>query len=325
MNKILLAGIAKDEGAYLPEWIFYHLKLGIGKILIYVNNTTDNSLQILEKISKNYPVDYKVVDGIESFTKYDSILEPAFKNRNPLQSRAYADIYSNVDKSLFSHILFLDIDEFIYGSNGNSLRNITNSDAFLFNWYNLAGDITEFSLIESAVRYVEDRYTKFIVRTGLDDIVFQSTHSIKINGKLPCNNNNFKVLHRHLRSKAEYLSLLGRRDTFNNCINGFKKNRKGWSSKAKEKISLSLENYHDKFLSFIYENDIEKDLLNARNFVMERHSSVMKQIEDVRQLNKELEQILWGTGISHHEFNLRNLIKKKIQILYSSRKIHNHH
>ena len=178
MNKILLAGIAKDEGAYLPEWIFYHLKLGIGKILIYVNNTTDNSLQILEKISKNYPVDYKVVDGIESFTKYDSIIEPAFKNRNPLQSRAYADIYSNVDKSLFSHILFLDIDEFIYGRNGNSLRNITNSDAFLFNWYNLAGDITEFSLIESAVRYVEDRYTKFIVRTGLDDIVFQSTHSI---------------------------------------------------------------------------------------------------------------------------------------------------
>jgi hypothetical protein len=48
--RILLAGIAKNEAAYLPEWIFYHLNIGIDVIRVYVNNTDDNTLQILDKL-----------------------------------------------------------------------------------------------------------------------------------------------------------------------------------------------------------------------------------------------------------------------------------
>ena len=51
---VRLIAISKDEAAYLPEWIFHHLKVGFDEIQIYVNNTKNNSLDILEKISSKY-------------------------------------------------------------------------------------------------------------------------------------------------------------------------------------------------------------------------------------------------------------------------------
>ncbi len=64
--RILLAGIAKNEAAYLPEWVFHHLNLGVTSVMVYVNNTTDNSESILKKMGETPPVNYKVVDGLEN-------------------------------------------------------------------------------------------------------------------------------------------------------------------------------------------------------------------------------------------------------------------
>jgi hypothetical protein len=52
---IHLTGCAKNEAAYLPEWIFHHLNIGFNSIKVYVNNTDDNSIEVLNKIIKHHP------------------------------------------------------------------------------------------------------------------------------------------------------------------------------------------------------------------------------------------------------------------------------
>jgi cellulose synthase/poly-beta-1,6-N-acetylglucosamine synthase-like glycosyltransferase len=96
VSKVLLAAIAKDEAAYLPEWIYYHLSIGIDEIVIYVNSTTDNTIQILDKLKENLPVKYVIADGIEKIqnTENDQLIDTNFMSRNPLQSKAYANIYT---------------------------------------------------------------------------------------------------------------------------------------------------------------------------------------------------------------------------------------
>lgn len=36
-----IIAVAKDEGAYLAEWIFYHLYKGFDEIEVLINRTTD--------------------------------------------------------------------------------------------------------------------------------------------------------------------------------------------------------------------------------------------------------------------------------------------
>ena len=53
--KIKLVAIAKDEAAYLPQWIFHHLRLGVDSIDVYINDSFDNSIEISRKINAIEP------------------------------------------------------------------------------------------------------------------------------------------------------------------------------------------------------------------------------------------------------------------------------
>lgn len=47
-----LIAIAKDEGRYLLEWIGYHLVVGFEKIIIYNNESADETRDLLENLSR---------------------------------------------------------------------------------------------------------------------------------------------------------------------------------------------------------------------------------------------------------------------------------
>lgn len=66
--KIKLIAIAKDEAAYLPDWIFHHLYFGFDSIDIYVNNTTDNTNDLKLFLEKEHRVSF--IDG-------DSFFDPS--------------------------------------------------------------------------------------------------------------------------------------------------------------------------------------------------------------------------------------------------------
>jgi len=49
--KIKLIAVAKDEAAYIPEWVYHHLNFGFDSISIYTNNISDNTRDVIDKIS----------------------------------------------------------------------------------------------------------------------------------------------------------------------------------------------------------------------------------------------------------------------------------
>jgi Glycosyl transferase family 2 len=324
-KKILLAAIAKDEAAYLPEWIFYHLELGVDGILIYVNNTSDNSVKILDKIAVSYPsVRYLVVDGIELSTveRELDLLDPEFLQRNPLQSIAFARIYNDTAAEEFSHILYFDLDEFLYDTSqdSDSLRDeITGTDLTYVPWFNLSGDARTFQLIDSCGAGESYHRVKYIVRSGLGNPVFHSTHEITVSNISTKHSTRLVLLHRHLRSLDEYLALIGRGDTYRNSFNGFKMARIGWSTEGKESLHIEPphgEFYRQRYSEFLRKTGIQSDIEDAREFVINRKREVEVEIAEIRKFNRKLEQILWGTGQTHYPFTLLSLFKRKIRKIF---------
>ena len=63
MASLKLVAIAKDEAAYLSEWIYHHLSIGVAEIDVYLNGISDNSYKLMRLIhSKHKNVNFYNVD-----------------------------------------------------------------------------------------------------------------------------------------------------------------------------------------------------------------------------------------------------------------------
>jgi hypothetical protein len=321
--KILLAGIAKDEAAYLPEWIFYHLNIGVHGVMIYVNNTNDNTVDILDKIKENHRVDYKIVDGIEKnqdeyFLKQ---ISNNWLNYSPLQSKSYADIYRRTDSGDYDYVLFLDIDEFLcLGKNINDMdvKEDFVCDVTLFKWFSVTGDRKPFMNMFAEVKGEYDQFCKYMIKTGKNDVRFESVHKASIGMQKVEVYSGGLLVHRVLRSKVEYLALLARSNpTKKKLSNGFKLNRRGWTSKATASLpsqyAYIFDKYDDRFVEFCHSIDIDDELNSARQSVLCRAENVKKQIGLLLQQNSELGRVLDGTGLKHFSLFiwLKNELKNK--------------
>lgn len=101
--KTKLVAIAKNESCYLADWIHHHLYFGFDAIEIIHNQCTDNSITILEKIAKKTPS--------LSYWNGDKLLQWCIEKNINFQIEAYKIAYFR-SANEFSHIMFLDIDEF---------------------------------------------------------------------------------------------------------------------------------------------------------------------------------------------------------------------
>ncbi len=99
-----LCAIAKNEGAYLADWVFHHLRFGFEAVEVWVNATEDPSLRILKRISSSYPQ----VTGKRS----DQLLEECLAEGKIFQHRAYARMARRAQGEGFTHVAFLDLDEY---------------------------------------------------------------------------------------------------------------------------------------------------------------------------------------------------------------------
>ena len=105
MASFRLIAIAKNEGANLPFWVFHHLSIGFDSIDLYVNNTTDNSIDILgAMVGAGLPV--RVIDG-------DAVYQKARDEGEDFQFHVYRS--SLLGFSQGDYICFLDLDEFLVG------------------------------------------------------------------------------------------------------------------------------------------------------------------------------------------------------------------
>lgn len=100
--RVAAIAIAKDEGPYLHEWIHHCMYFGFTDVFIGINRTSDNSMEILKKIQKQYPnVHFESLDWMD---KVDIPLHvPAITYLFHKVASQYPDI---------SHAMVIDLDEF---------------------------------------------------------------------------------------------------------------------------------------------------------------------------------------------------------------------
>jgi hypothetical protein len=309
---IALCAIAKDEGAYLPEWVLYHRWWGFGRIHVMLNGITDNSLAIMQKLAAALDgVSFETVDQLKttSSEEIDELLIPSFfRRRNPLQARAYAHAYARSKSLGWDYVLFGDIDEFFFDRPGRKVDEVIHSlghpDLLYLRWFNCAGDEEEFSRL--ARRRIWGRYmrnVKFLIRTGLEPMKFLTPHEVSLPPE--CRQagptRQTLMLHRYYRSRLEYLALLSRGDTIINDMTPLKLNRSGWWRRGlltiamKDSLIVQLRQFVDEG---IQRCGLEGDLEIAKSHVRERAAKTTKEFERMRKLNASLYPLVGGTGLT---------------------------
>lgn len=293
MTKVKVVAIAKDESAYLPEWIFHHLYFGFDSIDIYVNNTSDRSLELSDMLSDFRNVNF--LDGDEIFSNFT----------HP-QRVVYSLALLQAKEDGFTHVIFLDIDEFWtpldFTTDIKHCLNTIDADIISFEWFNKF-DHEEFSpaielemlgehhsLVKSILSLKHDYEKIDIHNSECSDAVYKladGTEGVYVN------NNQHVVLddkplkpyfitHRMFRSQLEYVSLLGRgRPT---STSSFKDNRNGYNQVNKEiKTVLISETgfceYVNKRTEFFEKYITDSYLNDSIDFVKSRYQQVVDKIE----------------------------------------------
>jgi len=103
--KSCLVGIAKDEGSAIFEWILYHSFMGFDSVVVYNNNSTDNTVEQVELAGRFADVSW--VDW------------PQY----PGQIQAYNDAIARLD-STYDVFCMLDVDEFFVPVQRDSIKEV---------------------------------------------------------------------------------------------------------------------------------------------------------------------------------------------------------
>ncbi|MBO1254758.1 glycosyltransferase family 2 protein [Alteromonas sp. 5E99-2] len=289
--KVKLAAIARDEAAYLPEWIFHHLEFGFDEIEIYINNTSDNSLKVLEAISVTHPV---------VATNADALYQSSNINFQP---SAYKELADKAIADGFTHIMFLDIDEFWTPADfqttiKQALQKLHYPEVLCLNWF-IHCDEDEFSsCYKRRIEGLNDRHVKTLFQLNIhwdkidihnvigkeitytrgDGSVFNFGDSSQCAiTERPKVAHDFFIIHRMFRSQMEYIALIGRGRPNKDKI---KTSRGGYYTKNPTDIisfeADRLNEYYRRFEQFIDECQLSPLLNESRNFIRERFENVIE-------------------------------------------------
>ena len=110
---IAIAAIVKNEEKYISEWARFHNKAGVSHFYIYDDNSTDNTIQNIQKVLN--PNELTVIPWGQRME--DTRLGREIHN----QVLAYAHAVSNFGK-FYRWMTFIDIDEFIFPKKHKTLN-----------------------------------------------------------------------------------------------------------------------------------------------------------------------------------------------------------
>lgn len=102
LHDLAVVAILKNEGAYLKEWLDYHLLAGVNHFYLYDNDSTDNQAEVAAPYVKAGLVDYFHAPG------------------KMMQYAVYNDAVKNF-KFHCRYMAFIDGDEFIYPKTNQSI------------------------------------------------------------------------------------------------------------------------------------------------------------------------------------------------------------
>lgn len=152
--RYILATSVKNEGLYLLEWLAHHLLLGFDKVVIYSNDNTDESDELLAQLQTEGYIDWRprvIPEG-------DSPQKTAF---NSLSAELFETEKNN-------YLIWLDCDEFLVLKEHESIDGLMKyfnfPDALSINWKHF-GSAEEIDYIDGLTI---DRFKKCSLDTPLN-------------------------------------------------------------------------------------------------------------------------------------------------------------
>ncbi len=134
-HEVAIVAIAKNEGLYIKEWIDFHRLVGISKIYLYDNESTDNTKSVIQPYIDCGLVDYQLIKGVgRQLDAYNSAIA---KHKNECRYMAFIDLdeyimpetpYEPIGKvadSVLSHkpnAVGISLNWCLYGNSGHKLR-----------------------------------------------------------------------------------------------------------------------------------------------------------------------------------------------------------
>lgn len=355
--KIKLAAIAKDEAAYIPLWVYHHLRFGFDSMDIWINASSDNSLEVLEKIKKKYPEKINFFDA-------NNFLKKCLNENKNFQVEAYNAIYKLSKDQGFTHLIFLDLDEYWMPKNGitciqDFVKNFQKADAISFKWYldTPSPDTKKFPLPVDCKLLQRNRHVKTLLKIServktinihnhqiengnymlADGSVFRDTDQDQHERALVAVDDfhknkdsieDFFILHMLYRSETEYLSTLLRGRGHTGDVNVFKVNRWGYICDSMSMPGFEIKipsevinDYCDGFDEFLYDCDLKALLLDSVAYIEDRYNRLISILRDQPYLiDQKLQNQLRGVRLPDDlEIHRKEIIKSSIdQIKLSS-------
>ena len=265
--QIALCTMGKEENLYLNEFVDYYLNLGIDHIFIYDNNPPN-----IEKMSNVLENKYK--NNVTIYYNISNIIN--------MQSKAFNDCYQK-NKNLYDWFLMVDMDEYLYLVEDNSLKdylsnkNFEKCDFIKFNWaISTDNNLVHYdnrSLLERfKYPFLKDKFVKTMIRGNISDLKYWVhspnisplrniscintgekiiTKKVHIESVKPINLEKAFIIHFRFKSTEELINKFkrGYSNWFgNNMINFLKGNLGDYFDQ--NKITLEKINYIEKELKF---------------------------------------------------------------------------
>jgi len=299
LKTVKLIAVAKNESAYLLEWIFHHLYMGFTEIDIYYNGCSDNTLDLIPLLNE-FPVNLINADA----TFNSPTISP--------QVDIYRRCFRLRENRKFDALMFLDIDEFWVPTNFEDkiidvCNRIGKFETISFQWKNkLERDTPYAPALEKSINVEAAKQIKTLYRSYLKPIRM-NPHNVIDNGlnqkyedgqilrtineqHSQCNicdsAKNAFILHRKDRSEFEYIAMLLRGRPINtNTDQGeltLKGNRHGfklsYESKALTFDSGGFAQYRDYMDTILNSSAFNSFRKDAKLQVDMRYSLVLEII-----------------------------------------------
>jgi hypothetical protein len=318
---VRLIAIAKDEAAYLAEWVHHHLHFGFDQIAVVLNDCTDNSRQLLEQIANSEPR-LLVRDG-------NALKASCQQTGQNFQITAYAqELALARQDSRVTHVMCLDIDEFwVTPGLTDTIHSYTDrypkADSIAFAWHmEVPSNPEPFRhALQASYPVQKDRHVKSIHRisdrlTYLDihNAIHQDGNYLLADGReFPQHTHNGSeraglpdelfeaaqvdcafVYHRVFRSQQEYLASL-QRGRPGPSAHSLKTNRWGYQSHEPSAPVLlvthpekQLHTLHSSCANFAHTHQLENGIAEGQQHAHRRFQTTLAAMasgaKEVQQL-----------------------------------------
>ncbi|MEQ8712194.1 MAG: glycosyltransferase family 2 protein [Cyclobacteriaceae bacterium] len=333
-----IIAVAKDEGAYLAEWVFHHLYFGFSEIHILINRTADTSGDILDCIKKKHGnVYYHVVDDIiNGFINKSSSL-------SQVQSKLYLMWYrKKIIKN--DYALIVDIDEFwtpldFETDISQFIIGLSSPPVLSFEWacklneslfsrpYQQINELsrnihvksmfnTSLSVKKIGPHHIESDSTFQVMANGHQMDMGPHVQSSEMEGPLK----RAFILHRLWRSQPEYIAhsfksnplAEGKFLSHNGIV--MKGNRRGYHVPKQfttyfNILQDNLDDYENRYNVFLDNTGIRELIVESQKMVVDRFNKGVKFIQSYSAENSQVKDFSRNVDLEKAKIDISNFTK----------------